>query len=143
MSSYNKPYFLVKGLTSGRIETRRYYTVGGQNCRSFFPSKVRIDGKLEEYIILNSSSVPIWTYWQLKELQGLAKFLNGKCPEERQNCNVNNLQAVMTEEQLKTFKKVCRYHSFFANLECLLYRMYKIVFWKENDQYYMYQREVD
>ena len=141
MSYQNKPYFLIKGLKSGLITTRRWYTSGRYSSRSSMPNKARIDGKLEEYQILNSEDYVIWSYWKLKELQELASFLSSKCPEEKQNCNVNNLSPLMTEELLKTFKKVTRYYSFFVNLECLLYRIYKIVIWKENDLLYMYKRE--
>ena len=41
--------------------------------------------------------MPIWTYWQLKELQKLAEFLNSKCLDEKQK-SINNICIFMTEE---------------------------------------------
>lgn len=130
--SYNKPYFLVKGLESGKIETRRYYTIGGQNCRSFFPSKVRIDGKLENYQILNSESVPIWTYWQLQEIRDLAESINIESPDfEKEGINQDQLSFSDSPYLLKVWKKCLRYESFMANLKAILKNQFGLAVWQD------------
>lgn len=130
--SYNKPYFLIQGKSSGKIESRRYYTVGGSNCKNFFPNKCRIDGKLEDYKVLNSTEFMLWDYNTLKRIKELADNIYGNSPDfEEEGINQDQLSFTNEKILLETWKKCKKYKNHMENLKSILQNHYNITLWQD------------